>query len=293
MNIIKRMGFVLFLGFLLVSCEEGSDKDKIILGYVAWEEDVAMTNVVKTILNQNGYDVEFYHADIQPIFQRLLPKGRIDVFLDLWMPDTHRSYMEEHGDSLEILGDNYKNAKTGLAVPSYVPINSIDELNAHKDKFSRRITGIDIGAGIMKSTEGAIEEYDLEFELQPSTNFAMINALRKAIDDKKWIVVTAWTPHSMFKRFDIKMLEDPKNAYGEGENIQSVARKGFEKDHPFVAELLSNIEFSEDNMNDLLEAMEDARDEFAGAENWVNDNKELVESWMPDKKEEKLKDEKD
>ena len=48
----------------------------------------------------------------------------------------------------------------GLVIPDYVTINSIEELNAEKERFSGQIVGIDAGAGIMKATDQAIKDYD-------------------------------------------------------------------------------------------------------------------------------------
>ena len=47
----------------------------------------------------------------------------------------------------------FTDAKLGLVVPSYVTIDSITELNDHKDKFGSRIVGIEPGAGLMIHTE--------------------------------------------------------------------------------------------------------------------------------------------
>ena len=81
------------------------------------------------------------------------------------------------------------------------------------EQINYTITGIDAGAGIMSSTEKAISDYQLDknnWQLQPSSTAAMTSTLAKAIKDKRPIVVTGWTPHWMFTKFDLKFLEDPK-----------------------------------------------------------------------------------
>ena len=40
-----------------------------------------------------------------------------------------------------------------IAVPSYVTIDSIEELNANADKFGGKIVGIEPGSGLMRDTE--------------------------------------------------------------------------------------------------------------------------------------------
>lgn len=283
MNIIERLGLLFFIGIFFTACENGDNRPTITFAYASWEEDAAMSNVAKTVLENHGYNVKFRHADIQPIFKHLLPKGKVDAFLDVWMPTTHQKYMKDYGQELEVLGTNYEKAKTGLVVPEYVPVNSISELNEKKKKFKRKITGIDLGAGIMESTEKALTAYHLDFQLIPSTNFAMVTALRKAIDDQDWIVVTGWTPHSIFSRFDLKMLKDPKKVYGESEKIKTVARKGFSEDHPAVAEFLKNMNFTKEQMASLMMNMENAKHNFEGAETWIDQHEKVVKNWLPKK----------
>ena len=48
--------------------------------------------------------------------------------------------------------------------------------------FGGKIIGIEPGAGIMAATENAIETYGLDFELQDSSTFAMMAALKTAVE---------------------------------------------------------------------------------------------------------------
>jgi glycine betaine/proline transport system substrate-binding protein len=50
---------------------------------------------------------------------------------------------------LVVLGEAFSEGTTGLVVPAYVTINSIEELNANKDKFKGEIIGIGGGAVFM------------------------------------------------------------------------------------------------------------------------------------------------
>ena len=108
-----------------------------------------MSYLIKVILEEHGYDVRILNAYLAPIFASLSRK-KADVFMDVWLPVTMHDYMEQYGDKLEVIGNVYDNARIGLVVPEYVTIQSIEELNGHKDKFSSQIIGIDAGAGIIK-----------------------------------------------------------------------------------------------------------------------------------------------
>ncbi len=280
MNIIKKIALLLVFGILIASCGGGNSKYKINLAYANWAEGIAMTHVAKVVLEEKGYDVNLMNADIAPIFASL-SRGNADVFMDVWMPVTHHDYMEQYGESLEVIGVSYDQARIGLVVPSYVPISSIEELNEHKDKFKGEIVGIDAGAGIMKATDAAIPAYELDFNLLTSSGAAMTATLKRAIDNNEWVVVTGWTPHWMFSRFDIKLLDDPKNVYGDAEQIQIVTRKGFSEEQPFVAEFLSNVKFTDEQISSVMATLEDGNNDLQSAKDWVEANRELINSWLP------------
>lgn len=279
MKTIKYLSLLLIGSILIVACG-GSGKKEINIAYVNWAEGVAMTHLAKEILEEQGYRVKLKNADIAPVFAALAKKDA-DLFLDSWLPVTHADYMGKYGDKLDILGDLYTEASIGLVVPSYVNINSIEELKEVKDKFSGKIIGIDAGAGIMGVTEQVLVDYDLDFELLSSTGPMMAASLQKAIDKEEWIVVTGWRPHWKFSRFDLKFLTDSKGSYGEAEVIKSVARKGFKEEHPFAAELISNMKFTNEEISSLMNEVENAATEALGVKSWIKNHQELVDSWIP------------
>lgn len=281
---LKKMSVVLIVAMLLVSCGE-MNKDKIDFVYVNWAEGIAMVHVAKAVLEDNGYDINLKSTDAAPLFSSLA-KGNEDVFLEAWLPVTHEDYMDKYGENIDILGTVYDGAKIGLVVPRYVDIDAITQLNDHRDEFDGKIVGIDAGAGIMRATEEAIPEYDLDFDLQTSSESGMTATLKKAIDKKEPVVVTGWKPHWMFSRFDVKMLKDPKKIYGKSESIKAISREGFEKDHPFVAQFVKNMHFNDEQIGGLMQTFEDNSNLDQAAKKWIEKNKELVESWVPEKKEE-------
>ena len=280
-NKIRIITIVLFAVFLFISCGGGGENKKIKIAYANWSEGIAMTYMVRTILQEQGYDVELLNADLAPIFTSLSRK-KADVFMDVWLPVTMNDYIAQYGDKLEIIGEVYDEARIGLVVPEYVTVNSIDELNAQKDRFGSKIIGIDAEAGIMRATDSAIENYGLDYKLMTSSGPAMTASLKKAIDRNEWIVVTGWTPHWMFDRFKLKILEDPKKAYGAAEKIYTVAWRGFSEKNPFVARFFKNIRLTDEEISSLMTAMEETeKTEKEAARQWVSEHRELVDSWIP------------
>lgn len=253
------------------------------IAYVNWAEDVAMTHLAEVVLEDKmGYEVETIMADIAPVFTSVA-SGNTDVFLDAALPYLHKDYMEEYGDDLEDLGPNYEGSRCGLVVPAYVDIDSIEELNDNKDAFDGKIIGIDSGAGIMSMAETAIEEYGLEFELINGSGPAMTAALKAAIDQNQPIVVTGWTPHWKFARWDLKILEDPKVIFGESGTANTVVRKGFSEDMPEVAAFLKNFKVTDAELGDLMGIIEDNadKDPLDVTREWAGEHEDLINSWLP------------
>ncbi len=259
-------------------------KETVKLGYVNWAEGIAMTHLAQAILQEKmGYKVETTMADVAPVFTSVAA-GETDAFMDVWMPTTHKTYMEKYGDDVVELSTVYKGAQIGLVVPKYVKIDSIEELKKNKDMFNGQIVGIDAGAGLMTATEKALEDYNLDYKLLTGSGPGMTAALDKAIKAKEPIVVTGWTPHWMFARYDLKFLDDPKGVFGTAEEIRTITRKDLAKDMPEVNEFLKNFNMTDEELSDLMGVVEDGKSPLEAATKWMNENKDVVNKWIPSDK---------
>ncbi|MFW5894949.1 MAG: glycine betaine ABC transporter substrate-binding protein [Bacillota bacterium] len=276
----------LTLVFSLAACGESEEETETIeLGYQSWVDGIVMTHLTAVILeDEMGYDTDTTQANLGPIFSDVA-SGNLDLMVHAWLPNTHASYEEDYGDEWEELGVSFEGAQIGLVVPEYVDIDSIDELNDHKDEFGGKIVGIESGSGIMDNTEKAIEDYDLELDLQSSSDPAMVSELEAAINDEEWVVVTGWTPHYKFAEYDLKFLEDPEGTYGGEETIESIGRPGFEEDYPEVAELLDNIHLNDEQFGELDGMVQEADDDANYKDlmrEWMDDNEDVWQEWIPE-----------
>ena len=272
---------LLSLALLIVSCGggAGSGKEKVTILYPNWAEGVAFTHLAKVALEDKDYEVELINLEPGLIYGELSKSNsKGDVFLDAWLPHTHVDYWNDYGDRLEILGEAFSEGTTGLVVPSYVPINSIEELNANADNFGNEIIGIGSGAGIHASTLKAIDEYDLDYEQISSSGPAMVASLDRAVKNEDWIVITGWKPHYKWMNFDIKYLDDPKGVYPM-DVCAIVSRKGFEEDMPEAAGFFKKFNLTEDQLYDLMATI-DSEGEESGASQWYEDNKDIVDAWF-------------
>ncbi len=267
---------------LLVGCgQQQEEKKEVNLGYVNWAEGIAMTHLAQAVIEDEfDYDVTTTMADVGPTFQGL-STGDIDAFMDAWLPVAHQSYIDKLGDDIVRLGTNFTGARIGLVVPEYVEANSITELNDYVDKFDGEIIGIDAGAGIMKTTRQAIEDYDLDFELLEGSGAAMTASLKTAVDKNEWIIVTGWKPHWKFARWDLKFLDDPDGVYGKTETIYTYSREGLEEDLPEVTSFLKNFEMNINQLGDLMGAIADSDEEpVEVARQWKEEHTDLINSWL-------------
>ena len=152
--------------------------------------------------------------------------------------------------------------------------------NNFGEQTGYEIIGIEPGAGLMKLTKAAIEDYDLEnWNLVEGSSAAMVAELKKAIDKKEPIIVTGWSPHWMFSTYDLKYLEDPNESFGGAENINTIARQGLEQDAPGAYKILDQFFWETGDMEDVMVEVAGGMSPSEAAEKWISANPDKVSEW--------------
>lgn len=257
------------------------DKGKVKIAYVEWDCATASTNVAKAALEKMGYDVEVLPVAAAAMWQAVAT-GDVDGMVTAWLPVTHGDYLAKVKDKVVNLGPIVGGARLGWAVPSYVEVDSIADLKGMADKFDGKIIGIDPGAGLMKLSEQAMKDYALDdYSLVEGSGATMTAALSGAIKDKKWIVVTAWSPHWMFGRWDLKYLKDPKGVLGEEETINTIVRKGLKEDMPEVYAFFDKFSWKDPNQLQMVMAwnQESGTTPEENAKKFLKEHPEMFEKW--------------
>lgn len=285
-NWLSKIGvFVLALGLVTACNQKESQESKTAdLVYVNWAEGIAYTNLAKIVLEDKmDYEVEITSAGVGPAYTAVA-SGDADAFMETWLPTLHADYIKQYKEDIIDLGKVYEGTQSGLVVPAYVEVDKISELNAAKDKFDGKITGIDAGAGIMKTTNEVIEDYNLDYELVQSSGPAMTSALKKAYEDEEPIIVTGWKPHWMFGRFDLKFLQqdEDKMKWKTGA-IHIMGRKNLKEDKPELATFLSNMYLTDAELADLMVKINDSeKSKEEVAREWLANNEEVINEWIPE-----------
>jgi len=104
------------------------DGGELELVYVEWDTEIASTNVIGQVLEDLGYDVTVTPLD-NAVMWEAVATGEADGMVAAWLPGTHGDLYEQYEDELVDLGPNLEGAKIGLVVPSYMDIDSIEDLD--------------------------------------------------------------------------------------------------------------------------------------------------------------------
>ena len=119
-----------------------------------------------------------------------------------------------------------------------------------------------------------------EWELQASSDAAMMAALGSAMDDEEHIVVTLWIPHWAFAEYDnLVFLEDPENIYGDAEEIQTIANDGWKKDNPDAYDIAANFNWTAEEIGEVMD-LQNEHGEAEGAQKWIDANNATVDAWI-------------
>lgn len=279
--VLSILGLSLILVIGACNKEEAKETSVIEMGQINWEENIAVTHMWKHILEAEGYEVNFHLLDAGTIMAALA-NDELDINLETWLPIQDKFYYEEYADKINFSEETwYDTAKVGLVVPSYLEeINSIEDLNEHKDLFNQQITGFEPGAGTMEITEVLLKEYALDYELIASSEPAMLTEIKQAMDKQEAIVAPLWNPHRIFSELDLKYLDDPKKVYGDVEKIHHVTRLGFEDDFPEVSRWIKNWKMSDDEISELMADVAAAESPDEGVKKWLSANESLVQTWL-------------
>lgn len=276
----------LFLSsFTLLASAQDTD-NTIVLGNSNWPGLRGKNAIVKYILENIGYKVKRTSAT-DPMIRRGVIDGDIDIYLGTWMPSLKNS-RKKNQTKQHLVTKNMHEGILGMAVPKYVAeegITSLADLKEHAEKFDKKLY---VGpAGWVY--DGALRDaqkdniYNLEdWELVSSNPAALWAQLRKAIENKEWIVWAAWKPHWMNIVHDMEYLDDPQNIFGNKYSwVETITRKGFPQDHPEVTTFLKNFIIKSETQSLLsyeIGQKEKDVDEFA--EKWVKDNIYRVSSFL-------------
>jgi glycine betaine/proline transport system substrate-binding protein len=266
--------------FCLAGGAVAEEKKTIKMGVLQWNDLVCPSLVTKKLMEKHyGYEIEVVEFFEWGIAYATLAKGDVDILMSQ-INFVAYDYWTRYNKKLEKLSCSSHGLNQGIVVPSYVPVNSIAELNANKDKFDAKIIGIEPGAGLMRQTNEVIDAYGLDFELVDGSTAAMTATLKSALAKKQWMATILWTPSWMTQAFDIKFLKDPKNVQQPPQSYYWIGRKGFAEAYPKAREIMAGVFVPlEDNVK-MTGYIKEGLKADAAVDKWLSDNELVTERWM-------------
>ena len=265
------------------SSSSGNSSKSITLGDIGWTESIAVSNLTKVLFEEDlGYQsVEVKTLDV-PLLFKGVGGGDLAAFQDVWMPN-HEKLLANVEDQVEHLDPWFDGeTKFGLAVPDYMDVTSLADLN---DSPAEVIIGIEPGTPMVEQVnKEVIPAYDLKIEQKASSTAGMLSEMERRFPEESPFVFMPWSPHWMNQEYDFHFLEDPKDAQGNLNDpaaISSIVNGGLSDDDPVAYAFMEAFTMNEEQLNALENEIRKADDDaIAGATTWVEDNRDVVEPWL-------------
>jgi len=285
MRRLIKIGFLLVIVFSLIlsGCAQGDEQGgdvTLTFGVTPWTSTVPPTYVAKTLLEDMGYTVKLQNAEAGVVYAGLA-NGDIDIFMDAWLPDMHKNYMEKYSGKIDDTAVSYKEGELGWVVPQYMSeINSIDDLKGKEDLFNHKLYGIEEGAGMTMTSREMIEAYDLDLEYVASGETAMLAQAKREIDAGNPVLFLGWRPHSMFAKWDLKVLPGSKGYFKTSE-VHVITTAGLKDRAPEAYEFLKNWSMPVKDIEQMILEMDtNDADPTELAKEWIANNQDKVNAML-------------
>lgn len=335
---MKRFAYTVTAA-LVATCLAGNAqaRETVVIGDVSWEASHAISNVLKVIIESKlDADVKIVPADQAAIFAAMdKGDGSIDVHPDLWMPvqsDRWAKFIAKGSKESVMVNDKPYTGSDGLYIPGYIQdkygVKRIEQLADPKIAKLFDMDGSGKGSywpgapgwnGVnLEMVRAKSFGYDKTFKPFVVSDAAMKAELAKAFANKKAFVLYFWEPEGLFKKFDLRKLEQPafdgyamdskkndpqykangcykmyepqeapdwleksKVTCGSPNSTVYVAySKSLEKRAPKVAQFLKQVNFEVGTLNDWIMKVSDKQDPADLAKQWVARNQAVVNRWL-------------
>ncbi|WP_164667796.1 glycine betaine ABC transporter substrate-binding protein [Virgibacillus doumboii] len=288
---MKKTLFVLIIilvSMVMYGCSSNGDsedtgdgeKPTLTFGVTNWTSTVPPTKIAAKILENMGYKVEEINADAGSVYTGM-STGDIDIFMDSWFP-AQRQYIEKYSDSIESISVSYDNANSGMVVPKYMEdINDVADLKGKEGIVNKEMFAIGEGDPAMQDMKKVIEFYNLDIKMINSSEAAMLAAAQAKMDEEKPVLFYGWRPHSMFDKFDLKILSNKEVAEEKGlfdtSSVNIIANKGLEEKAPEAYTFLSNWSISIKDMEKMIAEIDSGKDPDKVTQAWIDNNQDKIE----------------
>lgn len=291
----------------------------VVIGVPNWPSVQGGANVLKTVIEDNfGLEVEL-QTGTNPIIFEAMDKGSMHVHPEVWLPNQEnlrKTFVDDKGTV--VINPNGAETFQGMCVTeetvSLTGIENLSDLSdptmaANFDKDGDGKGDIWIGAPGWASTN--VEKiramsygYSETMTLQELEEAIALVEVDNAVAKSEPIVFFCYSPHYMFAVNDLVPLKEPaydaakwkviqptddpdwleKSSAGvawESGKIHIHYARELESNHPLVASFLGKVAFDTAIISEMARAVGvDKQDPEDFARAWVDENGDLVNSWL-------------
>ncbi|MCF1436894.1 glycine/betaine ABC transporter [Agrobacterium vitis] len=255
-----------------------AEEKTVTIGTMSWEDLTPITGITKKVLEDSGYTVKVVPFSEWGIAYAALSKGDVQI-LASQTDYVAQDYWNKNKKRLEKISPVSHGLYQAIAVPKYVPIDSVEQLNENADKFGGKIIGIEPGSGLMKDAANAVKDYGLKLQLVEGSTAAMTAALKSASDRKEWIAVTIWEPSWMAQKYDVKFLKDPKGVFPPAQSYYWIGQKGFSAQNPHAREVIASVYVPLADIAAINSAVNDGKTMDEAIKSWTDSHADLLKRW--------------
>ena len=257
---------------------------------VDWPEAIAKTNVASTVVNALGYETETSEVAVPLVFQGL-EEGDLDVFVEAWFPTMQTNLDAVDQSEIQSVVTNLPEATFSVAVNREAyegGVRSQADLNEFADRFEEGgqpvVYGIEPGNDGNQVVLDAIsnDTYNLsDWRLIESSVNGMLSEVDRRINDGEWVAFVGWRPHWMNNEYDMVLLEDPENIWGNPSRVETLVNTDFFERYPDLQRFFEQMVVNEDIQADLIDRVDNSGEEPEEiALSWLRENPEVTDQWL-------------
>ena len=254
---------------------------EIVITEMNWASSAVVTGVATFLMEQGyGCEVTKVPSSTTPALASVSETGKPDIVTELWINGTP-AYQElsEAGTIVTLTDVLSDGGIEGWWIPKYVidehpELATIEGMLANPDLLGGRFHQCPEGWGCLNTNGALARALDLEgngFEIfQHGSGETMATAIASAFENKEPILTYYWAPTSVLGKYEMVKVDfgehdeeaflcnadpacetDTVTSYPVGP-VKTVVTTDFQEREPAIAELMTNVAFTNEQMGDVL-----------------------------------------
>ena len=283
-TILAAMGLAALPG--LAMAQDDAACGDLSITEMDWASAAIVTSVATFLMEQGyGCNVTKVPSSTTPALVSVSENGTPDIVTELWINGTPAYEELSEAGTIATLTDVLSDGGIeGWWIPTYLAeehpeLTTLQGVLDNPDLVGNRFHQCPEGWGCKNANASLAEAADLEGHgievFQHGSGETMATSIAAAFENQEPWLGYYWAPTSVLGKYDMTMVDlgpydeeihtcnlDPEceevglSSYPVGP-VKTVVTTSFEEQHPDIAELLTNVQFTNDQMGEVLAWQED------------------------------------